>query len=1017
MYERYIQEYKTHEAKYGPLTAIFMQVGSFYELYDIPDPNTGQPQTSMRRAVDTLGIALKVKKGDGPRGQDGWFAGFPDTQLHKFAALLTRENWTVVVIDQVKDGAGRVDKRQVARILSPGTHLEAATGDSAYLAGLWLELPSWTESALAAVAPPKFAAVAIDLSTGSTTFYEGSATGRKDTWTSDDLLHFFAVHPPRELIIWWRGAALDMPSEQTLRRNLGVPTGLLHVKGGLPAEQGGLEKPLVREDLLRRCYQPKTMLPLREALGLEADGCSLAERALASTLLFVEDHFPAAMEHLHAPHAWTPREAVVLGNHALTQLNMITPREEDSVLGLFSRTLTPMGRRGLRRRLLYPLCCPEKLERRYEEIAWWLGAPTAGATDLLRQMSDLARMHRKITTATVAPSDILLLDQTYTCSKRMATALAATPLQIPATLEEFPQYLAAFARVFDTKKALAACEDAFCLTEEAGPKCSAIEQQIAATHAKMGEIRSALAEWLGESEESLRLEIKDSLVQVSAAKGLITRAQERLKRARSPPEILAGLQIHARKAGGSIEIPALTALFHGLARLRESLAAAVRTELEPVCDGLADQYADLWDALEEWITHVDVTGALARVASERGYCRPRISSAAAAAGPAGLKAVGLRHPLIENQATRVEYVRHDVCLGVEGSAEGWLVYGMNASGKSSLMKSVGIAVVLAQCGCFVPASSFEFVPFRGLYTRILNTDNLWAGLSSFAVEMSELREILVRADERSLVLGDEVCSGTESVSATALVASTLESFSRRGVRYMFATHLHDLQKLAVIRELPGLKVWHLRVRYDAAGDRLIYERTLHPGPGNTLYGLEVAKAMAIPHGVLERAHSIRRELLGTATEEEAPASSWNAAVQRRACEVCANQIVRDLEVHHIRPRAGGGDRMNVLENLVVVCQVCHDAHHAGEIKIGGVQMTSEGPKREIERVAPGPPTPESKKSTHRAGGLSDEKIQIVKSYLSTYPKAAPSTLVWSLKENEGIDITAARLRSIRLSMQ
>ena len=129
MYDRSIREYRSHAAIYGPNTAVFILVGSFYELYDLPDPSTGEPQTSMRRAVDILGIALKVKKGDGPGGRDGLFAGFPETQLHKFAALLTRENWTVVVIDQIKSATGtKVLERQVARILSPATHIEAAGG-------------------------------------------------------------------------------------------------------------------------------------------------------------------------------------------------------------------------------------------------------------------------------------------------------------------------------------------------------------------------------------------------------------------------------------------------------------------------------------------------------------------------------------------------------------------------------------------------------------------------------------------------------------------------------------------------------------------------------------------------------------------------------------------------------------------------------------------------------------------------------------------------------------------------
>ena len=102
-------------------------------------------------------------------------------------------------------------------------------------------------------------------------------------------------------------------------------------------------------------------------------------------------------------------------------------------------------------------------------------------------------------------------------------------------------------------------------------------------------------------------------------------------------------------------------------------------------------------------------------------------------------------------------------------------------------------------------------PFHRIATRILNQDNLWAGLSSFAVEMSELREILAVADSHTLVLGDELCAGTESISGTAIVAAGIEFLHKVGARFVLATHLHDLMKLQVITGLNALRIWHLHV--------------------------------------------------------------------------------------------------------------------------------------------------------------------------------------------------------------
>ena len=485
MYARYITEYKHYESKYGPNTAIFLLVGSFYELYDIPN-EAGEYQTSMKRAIDILGIANVEKKGDAPGGKNGRFGGFGTAQLHKYAAMLTRENWTVIVIDQVKDSKGKVTSRGVARILSAGTHVEASQSENFYLAGLWLDAGAWTDER----APPTFGVVALDLTTGAVQTYEGTAMGRRENWSSDTLLHFFQVHQPKELVVWWKGDGLDIPTEHYLRRVLGIPVAQIHIQ----AAQGSspLEKPIVREDLLRRCFQPKSLLPLKEVLGLGA----LAERAVASLLLFVEDHFPAAMEHLHLPMQWSPKDSVYLGNHALTQLNMITAKEDDSVLAIFMKTATQMGRRAMRQRLLYPIADPAKLERLYAEVAW--SRDDRAFIQQLRQIKDLARLHRRITLAATSAIDILDLDQSYKCATKIAEAIQGGPLAMTgAASTSFEAMLRDFYAVFDVEKARGASEDSFCMTAAAGPKAAAIEAKIAATHQEITTIFTELGEWLG----------------------------------------------------------------------------------------------------------------------------------------------------------------------------------------------------------------------------------------------------------------------------------------------------------------------------------------------------------------------------------------------------------------------------------------------------------------------------------------------------------------------------------------
>jgi hypothetical protein len=236
--------------------------------------------------------------------------------------------------------------------------------------------------------------------------------------------------------------------------------------------------------------------------------------------------------------------------------------------------------------------------------------------------------------------------------------------------------------------------------------------------------------------------------------------------------------------------------------------------------------------------------------------------------------------------------------------------------------------------------------------------------------------------------------------------------SKAGAKYIFATHLHGLQEIPSVSGLSGLKVWHLRVRHDLATDRLIYDRTLHPGAGSSLYGLEVAKAMAIPFSVLETAHAIRKSLVGQKTDVEAPASNWNGAVHRRVCEICGASV--GLEVHHIEQRAtavngrlADGTSMNSVRNLVVVCEACHDKHHAKEIEIGPVQQTSDGPVRHVSLA----------KYAHKpAAGITEEQIDLIKSELRAHPNLTAKRMVFDLEARHGIKISPQRLAKIRASL-
>jgi DNA mismatch repair protein MutS len=1020
MYREYFDFFNAYSPIYGPKTAIFLLVGKFYEMYDLLDPVTGEGRTTMRAAAELLRIQITIRREDGPKKESGLFAGVPEASLHKYAQILTGEGWTVVVVDQIKDEAGDVVKRSPSRILSPGTHVESADSDALWTAAIWME---WQEPPFA----PVYAVSFLDPTTGCSESAEGKASGTADSWATDELLHLLQIYAPKEVIFLWRGPHTALPEESTLKSRLGLltrPTTGFLIRHATKEQQGAFEQPFAREEFLRSMISTPTMLPLHTFLSIQPN--SLMERSLCAAVRWLEDHFPNAPERLsrHTPIQLNLHDHTYLGNNILEQINIIpTTRGSSashvkSVLGLFDRCLTPMGKRALRGRILNPSSNLQHIHRRLEEVEWCYSAlqNTAGASDTitaikssLRGIYDIARIHHLMSKGSLSTEQILQLDQSYEYLQDIAGRLGY-PFEQPVELQtQISSYLTAFRAAIDANKAARATGEKGSilgfLTTAVGPKTAAIEQEAEQLLREWKKKLTAFLYWAQLNLDSLKFEYRDDTWILRGSRQVLNHIEKKSAGPTASESPFTQVSIQVRKSTPNIlSCAELSAFQDSYILLKQRHAIALQEESCDVFDALWKQVITFESAWLDWISRVDQSIAIAQVSREFGFTRPIIQE-----GSRSQVAVkGLFHPLLFQLQTRVEYVKHDVSIGEKG----WLVYGVNASGKSSLMKALGIAVLLAQAGCFVPASQLTLTPFGSVFSRIWSQDNLWAGLSSFAVEMSELRDIVRMCGPRSLILGDEVCSGTESQSATALVGSTLKWLSTRKSCFMFATHLHDLLKL------PGIDTWadiyHLRVGIDSHSGKLIYDRRLYPGPGSSTYGLEVARAMDLPLELMDDAIDLRRRLGGEVDSEGAAKSSWNTALTRKSCEVCSHPIARDLEVHHITPRSQGGS--NALRNLIVVCQICHDKHHAGELAIAPLQQTSEGLQR---LAAPTTPILESKQGdgeekTVKKGKWSEEQLSTAHNTIKQFSLFPAKRIVFELKK-QGVEMSEATVRKLRSS--
>jgi len=979
MREEYQNLYKTHSKTYGKNTCIFLEVGKFYEMYDLINEDSGIGETSMKEAVEILHIQISYKD------NNEIFAGIPIQSLHKYASMLTKEGWTVIVVDQEKGGPqNKVLARNVSQILSPGTHIESFNSNSSYIGTLLLESTATSKEA------PYFSISVADISTGRCLSYSSKLEGKFDSWNFDRLLHFFQVHTLKELVVLYKG--INPISETFLKQNLQIPNTLFHIK---PYVKSNINS----KELMKQFFYNKSIISIYEKLHIIPE--SSIEISFTQLLLFLNDHSKQVLEeHI----IWNPEDSVYLGNNVLNQLNMISNTQE-SIFSYFEKTFTAMGKRAMYERILYPINDINVLSMRIYRLETVINLDNNVKKQIesfLKQIGDLQRIHHKFYSYNLNSNDILTLEQSYNRIISIIQLLSVTNI---ASNDDFLQslesYIEFFKNHFDIEKAKKDNNDYSFLNNTLAPKTYKLEQNIEEQKTKANDFLTTIQNF--SKENNIKFEEKESnLYSIEGSRRIMTNIDTKLKNTKKELWPYNNINITLRKTTGSLTSSFLEDLHNKTIIYRSKLKDNAKEELIPICNKFCDNFKELWLILEDYICDIDILFSLAKVCKERNFTKPIYETNEHGSG---FQIEGLRHPLIESQNTRVEYVKHNISLDSNNS--GYLLYGMNASGKSSLMKAVGIAILLAQVGCYVPADILVLKPYKSVYTRILNQDNIYAGLSSFAVEMLELREILKKADNYSLVLGDELCSGTESVSATSLVASGIIWLHNKGTSFIFATHYHGLNDIKQIQELKGLKIFHLKVHYDPKEDVLIYDRNLVPGPGNTYYGLEVAKAMCVPSEYLELANSIRKDLL----HEKIKESSYNKNIIVQCCEVCNNTIHHMLEVHHIVQQKEAnndgilpnGFHKNNGRNLIVLCQLCHDKYHAGNLHIGPLKQTSNGEVRILEE----------KKEIVSKSKWNHHDLTIIHSYFKKYPTLGIKRLAYELETNEDIKISESSLRSLR----
>ncbi|HMH57341.1 MAG TPA: DNA mismatch repair protein MutS [Gemmatimonadales bacterium] len=793
-----------------PDAILFYRVGDFYEMF----------HEDAELAARILDITL-TSRGDGAP-----LAGVPVKAAAEYLRQLVGAGHRVAICEQVEDPklARGLVRREVVETLTPGALMQEG-----WVAGSrnnWMVAVGRGRGE-AGKQGSNVGLAAVDLSTGEFAL---------ETLSEDGIEEALSRLGPAEIVIS-SGDASPLP--------------LLPASPPLTTrrEPWEFDAGLAHEEVARRFG-----LASLDGLGLGPED-EPAVGAAGALLRYLGELQPGGLPHLTRPIIRRSDAFLWVDEMTRRNLELIEPLRAGArgctLLETIDATVTPMGGRLLRQWLLSPLRDPAAINARLDAVE--VMVDDARGRGRLREgldgVRDLERLAGRASAGRATPRELGSLRDSFQRLPDVAGALAAFGgSTLPAG---------------GHSGALAEADDELDLLADLSSHLSvALADRLPATLADGGVIRPGYDSELDELR-SLR----------DGGRQYIASLQQRERERSGIPSLKVGFNkvfgyylevthTHADRVPANYE-------------RRQTLATAERYVTPELKDyearvlGAEEQIgtreAELFGAVRAVIgqaigriqqtarvlARLDVWAGLAERAVAARYVRPQVTDAFA------LTLRESRHPVIERMMARESFIPNDARFTEAERVA--LVTGPNMAGKSTILRQIGLCVVLAQMGAFVPAAEASIGTVDRLFTRVGASDNLAQGQSTFMVEMSETSAILHNATARSLVLLDEIGRGTSTYDGVAIAWAVTEHLHDRiGCKTMFATHYHELMQLP--ERLQHARNYNVAVR--EAGDTVVFLHRLEPGGTDRSYGIHVGQLAGLPSQVVARARDILTTLEG-----------------------------------------------------------------------------------------------------------------------------------------------------------
>lgn len=933
IFKEYYDAQQKLEAEYGERSVVLMMVGDFYEIYGVDLQNTKTPLRigCAEEVHNILGMRLTLKSKAKPHSVNNpQMVGFPEYALEEHLGKLLRAGMTVAIYDQYNEmyttKSGKKSTRKARRrtqVYTPSTFIDDTEAEMQSL--LTFELTTFTSPITKKVLKKAHIAV-LAISTGKSYLLEVYDTSDDTQRVESELYRIIHTYNPREIIYCGEKnnkiiSTYELGNKKVYFRK--IPK--------------SYRKASYQEEFLRKIYNVESLAGPIEYLGLEKHTSVIPH--FIHALQFAFEQNKLILTKIDKPTFIRGSEQLILNNDSIYQLNLIkTPGEAvKSLYDIICMAKTAMGKRLIRERLLLPTTNIEVLEKRYdliEQISF------KEYEDYLRGIVDIQKKYRKMVLKTLQPYELADLYDTFDDIKKLLFKGKKLFGISKKTIKKYICFHNEYTGNFDFS-VMRKCRQndikGTFFIEGVNERLDSIEESILAGKRTLYKLAQQFSDLIEPNKDSI-VKVKSTDKEgwyLETTKTRFNKISKDFKisfdyHGKTYTIVEEDLEITRLKNSVKIRSPGIRRVSSDILRLRSTRNDHVLEEYYKVLDHYVDDYGKLFSKISDIIGEIDFTFSAAKVSKLYGYTRPTIVNRQK--GASFIDVSGVRHPIIERINENQEYTTNDISIGHK-KHYGDIIYGLNMSGKSSLLKSIGCNIVMAQAGLFVSCERLEFYPFSHLLSKMTIRDNMAKGQSTYLVELLEIKNMLQRADENTLVLSDELCSSTESTSGHAVVAQTLYALTKKKARFMFSTHLHELQKIPQVVENKHIKIFHFKVHIDEQNN-IVFDRHLEEGGMTDLYGLEVARAVDLPDDFMRGAFEIRDQLLGESSEIlPTKESRYNKGVYMKCCEVCGSR--KNLQTHHLKHQKDADDyglinkkfHKNAKFNLQVICQDCHIKEH------------------------------------------------------------------------------------------